>query len=619
MLTDDELDKRMKALSPEELRRRARLTIELEDAETDHLHAAAMLADATEAWDQARRSLDDARAAELAARERFSAIGRALRGETPPAPVPVAAPGRNGSIDEGTPPPDPGTAWSGSVILPDGTWSAPQPIEDVAPPSRRKAKRDVATLAVAPDGSLVDISSILCPECKERESIDAPAGVATDWKAVPIAAALRDIAAKPREVALEELDWYDVTTLGDLATELSNASFTMAGCLSDLTRAEADAICAALAAAMLGECAAWVKIEDDEWDELDLVAIHEKVDAAPPATVETMPDGGSSRAGALRERQGKHASNGNGKPLRKPDSRGLQKPPEGGWTGQTMYAAAGKIMHKPDPGIDRLKGLAVCPGCKTMQRTGPECGFCKGHAMVLYDDFARSLSTPAPMPAPQVQSMSPAEPIRAAVAPSGTVGQITARAAKATFREPIPTEEVIDAVLRRSLQGTEANALDWDGLAKSGATDWEVREAIARSWPRTLEHWIAEDGLPAFTTRGTDHSAAIWVGKYRARGTPTVAGQPLVDRVRRVMGVPVRKERPTFIDLPEVDDDYVGWNQATLAAAASELGASPGDLVVCNRCEAARRKGLGACPSCRCPEYRLAPKVIADSPVAAGK
>ena len=206
--------------------------------------------------------------------------------------------------------------------------------------------------------------------------------------------------------------------------------------------------------------------------------------------------------------------------------------------------------------------------------------------------------------------------------------------------KPPWTSDDLDAVLLHALGRSGAVAILWPKLIKQGATNDDIRHVISLIWPTHGRQFIPPDqggGKHGYTIQATHAGAGmLWVGPFRGPGhEATLYGERLIHRIRDVLEIPTPTEAARLARKPASDSvastppanvlsrnsqpatrnssTHVpmpadGWDSASLANAAEDLGCEPKALTECLACRAVSAAwASGVCPACGANEEGKAP------------
>ncbi len=158
------------------------------------------------------------------------------------------------------------------------------------------------------------------------------------------------------------------------------------------------------------------------------------------------------------------------------------------------------------------------------------------------------------------------------------------------------------------LEARLREALGWQGLsdrlkhAEKPPTTLEIVAALGDAWRN-----VKPGQCPGYRVRGGG-SPAFWMGED-SRRTPTLEGNALVDRVRRVLGL----EAPGHVPASPIDTGEWTLDRFRKAIAAAEgVGGTGSSTVMCTNCRAVRLRHQATCSHCRKTETVPAAAVLAQ-------
>lgn len=183
------------------------------------------------------------------------------------------------------------------------------------------------------------------------------------------------------------------------------------------------------------------------------------------------------------------------------------------------------------------------------------------------------------------------------------------------------TSEDVDHELTHALLSWRSGTVaQWAALIADGATNEDIRLELQRVWPgnRVFIPPSETGGAHGYTIMVQGKDPAWWIGAYLGHShRPTLYGTSLFERVRGLLEIPTpsaaaklkaaaapQKREPTsasgtgFAQPPAakfVAEPEGGWDSASIANAADDLGVGRDDLAICSQCRGARGHG-GKCP-----------------------
>jgi hypothetical protein len=389
-----------------------------------------------------------------------------------------------------------------------------------------------------------------------------------DWSSMLVGEALAGVDSEVADVVFSELGFHGIATLDALGRALYDEAGFMTDVLCELERDQADLVCERLRKVMPANFASDLSIDDETWNAL-------KEDA--------------KQLGSVRKEL-LHEALQAVEPDRKykPDNRAVQHQPEGGWTTNSINAAARKITRKSNPSSKQLQGLGVCIECGSVARKGEkECCRCGSWKMQDFTGYLRGLAE-----------------------------NTTEKPSKAL------TQNEINAALSLAVGAT---------LAGSHHDAKQIETCLEVDWPKIPSvRWCGLVGQGGFSymVRGGE-SPAFWVPEpKRVTDPPTYEGAELVQRVANLLrarnGDSKRGTSP--LELPAINgevsrrfvdsDPEWGWDKKSLTEAAARLQTPFTRVVVCKQCDAARNHTVNPCPSCGHPDFRSSAKAIIKESIA---
>jgi hypothetical protein len=117
------------------------------------------------------------------------------------------------------------------------------------------------------------------------------------------------------------------------------------------------------------------------------------------------------------------------------------------------------------------------------------------------------------------------------------------------------TDAELDELLVHACRHYSTELREWFAeITEAGADDADLYIGLRRHWPHSRV-FVGPDrtGKKLGYTLGTSGSnLQFWVGVWSGKNhLPTLGNQPLIDRIRSVMGIPVPADRPELAELEE--------------------------------------------------------------------
>jgi hypothetical protein len=154
----------------------------------------------------------------------------------------------------------------------------------------------------------------------------------------------------------------------------------------------------------------------------------------------------------------------------------------------------------------------------------------------------------------------------------------------------------------------------WSRMVHDGATNADILSQLEGQWPSHGKRFIGKDETKksfGFTISCAGGTPCLWMGAFRGIGhKATLHGERLVRRIREVVVIPTPSQaakaaKQTFehpvtgVTRCAVYRPDDGWDAASVANAAEDLGVPIGRLIECRPCGAIREHGDDqACPYC---------------------
>jgi hypothetical protein len=177
------------------------------------------------------------------------------------------------------------------------------------------------------------------------------------------------------------------------------------------------------------------------------------------------------------------------------------------------------------------------------------------------------------------------------------------------------TSDDLNEAIDYAVHSTDPSARTaWSRMIHDGATNAEILSQLEGQWPSHGKRFIGKDETKksfGFTISCAGGTPCLWMGAFRGIGhKAAIHGEELVRRIRDVIEIPTPSQaakaaKQTFehpvtgVTRCAVYRPDDGWDAASVANAAEDLGVPIGRLVECRPCGAIREHGDDqGCPYC---------------------
>jgi hypothetical protein len=201
--------------------------------------------------------------------------------------------------------------------------------------------------------------------------------------------------------------------------------------------------------------------------------------------------------------------------------------------------------------------------------------------------------------------------------PEAKPGPVKSKPAARSTAEPSWVDDDVDRELFHAI----ANA-QWGEMIRGCATNQEIRSKLHDHWPTSARMFVdrhMSGGRHGYTMTCQRNHPEFWIGAYLGTGhKPVLDGDRLIARIRKLLEIavpptpadkqPVTRKRQSVITaqgtgfqtpaaLKFIPEPVGGWDSASIANAADDLGTNRTTMQFCHECHGARANGT-ACPDC---------------------